>query len=185
MTKEVLFEIGTEEIPAGYMAAALKDLEAQARGIFRDQRIACSGIRTYGPPRRLTLHVERLQETQGALVRDVVGPAKAVAFDQEGRPTKAAVGFARAQGIPVEELGVKTLDRGDYLVATIEEQGMRLEELLPTILPRLVATPSFPTFMRGGQGTYRFVRPIRWLLALYGGRGGPFGIDGGTSGGKT
>jgi len=64
MTKELLFEIGTEEIPSGYMAAALKDLEAQAHGIFRDQRIACSGIRTYGTPRRLTLHVERLQETQ-------------------------------------------------------------------------------------------------------------------------
>ncbi|MEK6660399.1 MAG: glycine--tRNA ligase subunit beta, partial [candidate division NC10 bacterium] len=163
MTKELLFEIGTEEIPSGYMAAALKDLEAQARGIFRDQRIACSGIRTYGTPRRLTLHVERLQEIQDALVREVVGPAKAVAFDQEGRPTKAAVGFARAQGIPVEKLGVKTLDRGDYLVATIEEQGTRLEELLPTILPRLVASLSFPKFMRWGQGNFRFVRPIRWL----------------------
>ena len=185
MTKELLFEIGTEEIPSGYMAAALEDLEAQAHGIFRDQRIACSGIRTYGTPRRLTLHVERLQEIQDALVREVVGPAKAVAFDQEGRPTKAAVGFARAQGIPVEELGVKTLDRGDYLVATIEEQGMRLEELLPTILPRLVATLSFPKFMRWGQGTFRFVRPIRWLLALYGGRVVPFDIDGVTSGSKT
>jgi len=185
MTKELLFEIGTEEIPSGYMAAALKDLEAQARGIFRDQRIACSGIRTYGTPRRLTLHVERLQETQGALVREVVGPAKAVAFDQEGRPTKAAVGFARAQGIPVEKLGVKALDRGDYLVATIEEQGKRLEELLPTILPRLVASLSFPKFMRWGQGTFRFVRPIRWLLALYGGRVVPFDIDGVTSGSKT
>ena len=185
MTRELLFEIGTEEIPSGYMAAALKDLEAQARGIFRDQRIACSGIRTYGTPRRLTLHVERLQETQGALVREVVGPAKAVAFDQEGRPTKAAVGFARAQGIPVEKLGVKTLDRGDYLVATIEEQGTRLEELLPTILPRLVASLSFPKFMRWGQGTFRFVRPIRWLLALYGGRVVPFDIDGVKSGEKT
>jgi len=185
MTKELLFEIGTEEIPSGYMAAALKDLEAQARGIFRDQRIACSGIRTYGTPRRLTLHVERLQEIQDALVREVVGPAKAVAFDQEGRPTKAAVGFARAQGIPVEKLGVKTLDRGDYLVATIEEQGKRLEELLPTILPRLVASLSFPKFMRWGQGTFRFVRPIRWLLALYGGRVVPFDIDGVTSGSKT
>jgi glycyl-tRNA synthetase beta chain len=114
-----------------------------------------------------------------------VGPVKAVAFDQEGRPTKAAVGFARAQGIPVEKLGVKTLDRGDYLVATIEEQGTRLEELLPTILPRLVASLSFPKFMRWGQGTFRFVRPIRWLLALYGGRVVPFDIDGVTSGSKT
>ena len=185
MTRELLFEIGTEEIPSGYMAAALKDLEAAARTMFRDQRIACSGVRTYGTPRRLTLYVERLEETQGALVREVVGPPKAVAFDQEGRPTKAAIGFARAQGIPVEKLQVKTLDRGDYLVATIDEQGTRLEELLPTILPRLVASLSFPKFMRWGQGTFRFVRPIRWLLVLHGGRVVPFEIDGVTSGSKT
>ena len=185
MTKELLFEIGTEEIPSGYMTSALKDLEAEARGIFKDQRIPFSGVRTFGTPRRLILYIERLEETQGALVREVVGPAKAVAFDQEGRPTKAAIGFARAQGIPVEKLRVKTLDRGDYVVATIEEQGMRLEELLPAILPRLVASLSFPKFMRWGEGNFRFVRPIRWLLALYRGRVVPFEIDGVKSGDKT
>ena len=82
MAKDLLFEIGTEEIPSGYMVSALNDLETQARGIFKDQRIACSGVRTYGTPRRLTLYVERLEESQGALVREIVGPAKAVAFDQ-------------------------------------------------------------------------------------------------------
>jgi glycyl-tRNA synthetase beta chain len=185
MTKDLLFEIGTEEIPSGYMAPALKDLESEARRLFQEQRVAYSGVQTLGTPRRLVLYVERLEETQSDRVREVVGPAKSVAYDQEGRPTKAALGFARAQGIPVEKLQVRTLDRGDYVVASIEERGARLEELLPTILPRLVSSLSFPKFMRWGQGTIRFVRPIRWLLALYGGRVIPFEIDGVVSGNRT
>ncbi|MGH7430001.1 MAG: glycine--tRNA ligase subunit beta, partial [Candidatus Methylomirabilaceae bacterium] len=185
MTKDLLFEIGTEEIPSGYMAPALKDLEAEARRLFQEQRVAFSGVRTFGTPRRLVLYVERLEETQSDRVREIIGPARSVAYDQEGRPTKAALGFARAQGIPVEKLQVKTLDRGDYVVASIEERGARLEELLPAILPRLVSSLSFPKFMRWGQGTTRFVRPIRWLLALYGGRVIPFDIDGVRSGNRT
>ncbi len=185
MTKDLLFEIGTEEIPSGYMAPALKDLESEARRLFHEQRVAFSGVQTLGTPRRLVLYVERLEETQSDRVREVVGPAKSIAYDQEGRPTKAALGFARAQGIPVEKLQVRTLDRGDYVVASIEERGARLEELLPTMLPRLVSSLSFPKFMRWGQGTIRFVRPIRWLLALYGGRVIPFEIDGVESGNRT
>ena len=185
MTKDLLFEIGTEEIPSGYMTAALESLQAEACHLFEDERIAFSGVRTLGTPRRLALYIERLEDAQGDLVREVVGPAKAIAFDEEGRPTKAALGFARAQGIPVEKLLVKTLDRGDYVVAALQERGARLQELLPAILPRLVTSLSFPKFMRWGQGTFRFVRPIRWLLALYGGRVIPFEIDGIKSGSKT
>jgi glycyl-tRNA synthetase beta chain len=185
MTKELVFEIGTEEIPSGYMTPALRDLEAEACRLFQEERIAFSGVRTLGTPRRLALYVERLEETQSDRVREVVGPAKAVAYDQEGHPTKAALGFARAQGLPVENLQVRALDRGEYVVAAIEERGAHLDELLPILLPRLVASLSFPKFMRWGQGSFRFVRPIRWLLALYGGRMIPFEIDGVKSGNKT
>ncbi len=185
MTKDLLFEIGTEEIPSGYMTPALKDLEVEARRLFQEQRVTFSGVQTLGTPRRLVLHVARLEETQSDRVREVVGPAKSVAYDKEGRPTKAALGFARAQGIPIEKLQVKTLDRGDYVVASIEERGAHLEELLPAILPRLVSSLSFPKFMRWGQGAMRFVRPIRWLLALYGGRVIPFEIDGVRSDNRT
>lgn len=185
MTKELVFEIGTEEIPSGYMTPALRDLEAEACRLFQEERIAFSGVRTLGTPRRLVLYVERLEETQSDRVREVVGPAKAVAYDQEGHPTKAALGFARAQGLPVEKLQVRALDRGEYVVAAIEERGAHLDELLPILLPRLVASLSFPKFMRWGQGSFRFVRPIRWLLALYGGRMIPFEIDGVKSGNKT
>ncbi|MDE2179654.1 MAG: glycine--tRNA ligase subunit beta [candidate division NC10 bacterium] len=185
MTQDLLFEIGTEEIPSSYVTSALKDLEAQACRLFEEQRITFSGVRTFGTPRRLTLHVERLEQSQGDLVREVVGPARAAAFDPDGRPTKAALGFARAQGVPVENLRVKTLDRGEYVVAALVERGARLEEMLPTLLPRLITSLSFPKSMRWGQGTFRFVRPIRWLIALYGGRVIPFEIDGITSGSKT
>jgi glycyl-tRNA synthetase beta chain len=185
MTKELVFEIGTEEIPSGYMTPALRDLEAEACRLFQEERITFSGVRTLGTPRRLALYVERLEETQSDRVREVVGPAKAVAYDQEGHPTKAALGFARAQGLPVENLQVRALDRGEYVVAAIEERGAHLDELLPILLPRLVASLSFPKFMRWGQGNFRFVRPIRWLLALYGGRMIPFEIDGVKSGNKT
>lgn len=185
MTRELLFEIGTEEIPSGYMAPALRDLESEACRLFQEERIAFSGVRTLGTPRRLVLYVERLDETQSDRVREVVGPAKAVAYDQEAHPTRAALGFARAQGIPVEKLQVRTLDRGEYVVAVVEEGGARLEELLPSLLPRLITSLSFPKFMRWGQGAFRFVRPIRWLLALYGGRVIPFEIEGVKSGNKT
>ncbi|MDD5559171.1 glycine--tRNA ligase subunit beta [Candidatus Methylomirabilis sp.] len=185
MTQDLLFEIGTEEIPSSYMTSILKDLEAQACRLFAEQRIAFSGVRTFGTPRRLTLYVERLDQSQDDLVREVVGPSSAVAFDQEGRPTKAAHGFARAHAVPVENLRVKTLDRGEYVVAVIVEQGARLEEMLPVLLPRLITSLSFPKSMRWGQGAFRFVRPIRWLVALYSGRVIPFEIDGVKSGNKT
>ncbi len=185
MIQDLLFEIGIEEIPSSYMTPALKDLEAQACRLFEEYRIAYTGVRVFGTPRRLTLHVERLDQNQGDLVREVVGPSRAAAFDPEGRPTKAALGFARAQGIPVEHLRVKTLDRGEYVVAAIVERGARLEEILPVVLPRVVTSLSFPKSMRWGQGTFRFVRPIRWLVALYNGRVIPFEIDGITSGNKT
>ena len=185
MTQELLFEIGIEELPSSYLMPALKDLEVQARRLFEEQRIAFSGVRTFGTPRRLTLQIERLEPSQGDLVREVVGPARAAAFDPEGRPTKAALGFARAQGVPVEQLHVKTLDRGEYVVAAIVERGAHIEEILPVMLPRLITSLSFPKSMRWGQGTFRFVRPIRWLVALYGGRVIPFAIDGIRSGNKT
>lgn len=185
MAQDLLFEIGIEEIPSGYMAPALKDLEAQACRLFEEHRIAFTGVRAFGTPRRLTLHVERLDQNQGDLVREVVGPSRAAAFDQEGHATKAALGFARAQGIPVEHLHVKTLDRGEYVVAAIVERGARLDEILPVLLPRLITSLSFPKSMRWGQGAFRFVRPIRWLVALYSGRVISFEIDGVISGNKT
>ncbi len=185
MGKELLFEIGTEEIPSGYLPSALEDLKAVAGRLLQERRLAFTDIRTLGTPRRLTLCVGGLAERQADLTREVVGPPRAAAFDAEGKPTRAAEGFARAQGIPLERLEVRALDRGEYVVAVQQERGAASGEVLADLLPRLVSALSFPKFMRWGEGTFRFVRPIRWLLAVYGGRVIPCEVDGLKTGGKT
>ena len=185
MGKELLFEIGTEEIPSGYLPSALEDLKAVAGRLLQERRLAFTAIRTLGTPRRLTLCVGGLAEAQADLTREVVGPPRAAAFDAEGKPTRAAEGFARAQGIPLERLEVRALDRGEYMVAVQQERGAASGEVLADLLPRLVSALSFPKFMRWGEGTFRFVRPIRWLLAVYGGRVIPCEVDGLKTGGKT
>ncbi len=178
MGKELLFEIGTEEIPSGYMPPALEELKTVAGRLLQEHRLTFSKIRTLGTPRRLTLFVDGLAEKQADTRREVIGPTRAVAFDADGKPTRAAEGFARAQGIPVKRLEVRMLDRGEYVVAVVEETGAPTPEVLTTILPRLLGSLSFPKFMRWAEGTVRFVRPIRWLLCIYGGRVVPVTIEG-------
>jgi glycyl-tRNA synthetase beta chain len=185
MGKELLFEIGTEEIPSGYLMPALEDLKAAAGRLLVGERLTFTDIRTLGTPRRLTLFVDGLAERQADRRREVVGPPRAAAFDAEGKPTKAAEGFARGQGLEVEALQVRALERGEYVVAVHEERGAAAREVLIALLPKLLAALSFPKFMRWGEGTYRFVRPIRWLLALYGGRVVPLEVDGLKADGKT
>ncbi|RPI08293.1 MAG: glycine--tRNA ligase subunit beta, partial [Zetaproteobacteria bacterium] len=185
MGKELLFEIGTEEIPSGYLPPALEELKAAATRLLADQRLAFGDVRTLGTPRRLTLFVDGLAERQRDARREIVGPPKSAAFDAEGRPTRAAEGFARAQGVAVDSVDVRVLERGEYLVAVQEERGSRTSEVLTALLPKLLGALSFPKFMRWGEGTFRFVRPIRWLLALYDGRVVPFEVDGLKTDGKT
>jgi glycyl-tRNA synthetase beta chain len=178
MGKELLFEIGTEEIPSGYMPPALEELKTVAGRLLQEQRLTFTTIRTLGTPRRLTLFVDGLAEKQADIRREVIGPTRSVAFDADGKPTRAAEGFARAQGIPVGRLQVRTLDRGEYVVAVVQETGAPTPEVLTTILPRILGSLSFPKFMRWAEGTVRFVRPIRWLLCIYGGRVVPVTIEG-------
>ena len=187
MGNELLFEIGTEEIPSGYIPGALQDLRAVATRLLQDARLTFGTVRTFATPRRLTLLVEDLAEKQADVRREVIGPTRAVAFDAEGKPTRAAEGFARAQGVRVDRLEARTLERGEYMVAVQQEQGAKTAEVLLTLLPRFVAALSFPKFMRWGEGTFRFVRPIRWLLAIHGGRVVPVALEGltVTAGAKT
>jgi glycyl-tRNA synthetase beta chain len=182
---ELLFEIGTEEIPSGYIPPAMEDLRAVAGRLLQEHRLRFSSTRTLATPRRLALVVEGLAERQADARREVVGPTKAVAFDAEGNPTRAAEGFARGQGVPVDRLEVRALDRGEYVVAVQEEKGAPTPEVLLALLPKLVTSLSFPKFMRWGEGTFRFVRPIRWLLCLYGGKVVPVAIEGLKADAKT
>ena len=185
MGMELLFEIGTEEIPSGYIPPAMEDLRTVAGRLLQEHRLRFSSTRTLATPRRLALVVEGLAERQADARREVVGPTKAVAFDAQGNPTRAAEGFARGQGVPVDRLEVRALDRGEYVVAVQEEKGAPTPEVLLALLPKLVTSLSFPKFMRWGEGTFRFVRPIRWLLCLYGGKVVPVAIEGLKADAKT
>jgi len=184
-SKDLLLEIGTEEIPSGLLSGAISDLAALAQKSLEENRLSFGEIRTVGTPRRLILQVRALNLLQSPVSRQIVGPSARVAFDDQGRPTPAALGFARAQGVPCEALRVKSLERGDYVVAAIEEEGRPTTEILPSFLPKIVASLPLPKSMRWGEGAFRFLRPIRWLLALYGSQAISFEMDGMASGDKT
>ena len=138
MGRELLFEIGTEEIPSGYIPGALQDMRAVATRLLQEARLGFRAVRTFATPRRLTLLVEDLAETQADARREVVGPTRAVAFDAEGKPTRAAEGFARAQGVPVDRLEVRALDRGEVFLVT--RNGVPVSELRPA--PRRAFVPA-------------------------------------------
>lgn len=185
MAKKLLLEIGTEELPAGYIAPALESLKASAEAGLKEARVRFDRIETLGTPRRLVLRVLGMAQRQEDLVQQQQGPAKALAFDQTGRPTKAAVGFARGRGVSVEDLMVKQTPRGEYVYATVLTKGLPTEEILPTLLPDLIRGIPFPKSMKWEAGDLRFARPIRWLLALLGSTVIPFALEGLSSGDET
>lgn len=164
----LLFEIGTEEIPARFMNGALKELKKLAQDLLTENRLAFQGLNTYGTPRRLALYIENLAERQSDMVKEVKGPPKKAAFDAEGNPTKAALGFAKSQGVSIEDLEIRDVGKAEYLFAVVHEKGKETQEILPGILEKLVTSLNFPKPMRWGSEGMRFVRPIRWLVALYG-----------------
>jgi glycyl-tRNA synthetase beta chain len=122
-TAELLLEIGTEELPYEFIAPALASLKEQAERLLSEARLSCGSIQTYGTPRRLALVVEGLAIHQVAVVKEAMGPSKMVAFDPAGQPTKAAIGFAAGQGVPVDSLQVRQTPKGDYLFAVKRDAG--------------------------------------------------------------
>lgn len=180
--RAVLIEIGVEEVPARFLPGALEQLREKAGEALRQERIAFKEIRTYATPRRLAMVAEGIPPMQEDRVSEVFGPPKQAAFTPEGRPTKAAMGFAASQGVRPEELIIRTRDKGEYVAAVVKEQGLPVGEMLPTVLRKIVLSLNFPKSMRWGSGTLRFVRPIHWILALYGEDTVGFDIDGLRSG---
>ncbi len=167
--KELLLEIGTEEIPARFVPQALTDLKDLVQRELESHRVDYRGIRTLGTPRRIVLHIESVSERQRDEVIRKVGPSKASAFDSQGKPTKAAIGFARGQSVPVESLEVIQTEKGEYVCAVKREAGKSTLEILPTLLPSIILSIPFQKSMRWGEGTIRFARPIHWILCLFGG----------------
>lgn len=168
MAKDLLFEIGTEEIPARFMGPALKQIRELAKQALADARLNYRELNVYGTPRRLALLVHELDEKQADLEVEVKGPSKKAAFDAEGNFTKAAQGFARGQGIDVSQLVVKEIEAGEYVFATKKSVGQPAEQVLPEILRTILFKLYFPKPMRWGDSEMRFARQIRWIVALFG-----------------
>jgi glycyl-tRNA synthetase beta chain len=167
---ELLLEIGTEELPYQFVAPTLRALQQAAETMLKELRISYGAVRTMGTPRRLALLVEQVGRQQSSAVKEAMGPSKAVGFDQSGQPTKAAVGFAAGQGIPVDQLQVRQTPKGEYLFAVKQEKGQPVATVLTQALPQLLAKLSFPKAMHWNETGVRFARPVRWLVALCGGK---------------
>jgi len=165
---DLLLEIGTEELPPHDIAPALEQLAEGTRAAFAALRIDAGPVRTYGAPRRLALVCTGVASRQRPTVREVRGPAARVAFDAQGHPTQAAIGFARGQGIPVERLQTREVEGKRYAVAVVKEGGRSSAQVLPEALAAVVVRISFSKTMRWGDGDARFARPIRWIVALLG-----------------
>ncbi len=182
---ELLFEIGTEEIPAGYIQPALDALTEGAAKKLTALELAFDTIRTYGTPRRLTLTIDNLQSRQADSRQEHVGPSVKAGFDAEGKLTKAAIGFARSRGFQPEQLQVINTPKGEYLMAAEDVKGQETVTLLPGLLESLIRELVFPKSMRWADYTMTFARPIQWLLALYGGAVLPVNIEGVGCGNST
>jgi len=183
--KELLLEIGTEEIPAGFIPQALADLESLARKELEAQRIDFEGVKTFGTPRRLVLVVNSVSETQRDVEIRKVGPAKQAAFDSQGNPTKAAIGFAKSQSVTLESLEIMQTEKGEYVSAVKKETGRPTFEILPSLLCRVILSIPFQKSMRWADVPIRFARPVHWILALLGGEVIPFEVGNIRSGNET
>lgn len=182
--KELVFEVGTEEMPAGFLSQGLAALHEKFFQWLQEQRIGFEGLRALGTPRRLAL-VALLEERQKPLETLKVGPPKKVAFDPEGRPTKAAEGFARQYGLSPEDLVVVETERGEYAAVRLKAEGRPTADLLREYLPRLILELPLPKAMRWSDKALKFIRPIHWILAVFGGEPLSFELDGIPSGSKT
>jgi glycyl-tRNA synthetase beta chain len=174
--KELLLEIGTEEIPAGFIPQALMDLESLAKKELETNRIEFHGTKTFGTPRRLVLVIESVSERQRDEETKKIGPSKQAAFDEKGNPTKAAIGFAKGQSVPVESLELVQTEKGEYVCALKRELGRPTFELLSSLIPKWILSIPFQKSMRWGDNPIRFARPIHWILALFGGEVVPFEV---------
>lgn len=182
---DFLLEIGVEELPASYIAPALSQLEAGFRKRIDQARLGVEATVTGGTPRRLTLGAGGIPERQEDVAEEVTGPPANVAFDEDGQPTRAAIGFAKGQGVDVADLRIKETPKGGYCVAEKHVEGRPAAELLGEILPELIRGIRFPKSMRWEPSGLTFARPIRWIVALCSESVVPFELAGVSSGRTT
>ena len=162
MAKDLLFEIGAEEIPAGFMPNILGQLKQLAETKLNDAHLPFESIETYGTPRRLALIVKGLADASAEISERHKGPSASIAYDADGNATKAAIGFARGKGLDVADLVVED----GYIYAETKTAGVPAKDIVSEMLPQLITGLNFPKSMHWGDLDAKFVRPVRWLLAL-------------------
>jgi glycyl-tRNA synthetase beta chain len=185
MSAELFLELGTEEIPAGFIPKALKDMRLLLSQALSDARIDFGAVHTYATPRRLAIAVEDVAAVQQRQELEITGPPARIAYDAAGNPTKAAEGFARTNGVDVAELQTVTTEKGDYLFISKVIEGGQTKDELPAILEHVVSKITFKKSMRWKDLDIRFARPMHWIVALYGGQIVPFSYGNLTSGDRS
>ena len=177
MEKELILEIGTEEIPALFLEKAREDLGNILSGELRDKGIEFEEMEIFYTPRRLSARVSGLERKQRDRTTENFGPPKRIAFDEDGKPTKAAAGFAKSQKVDVEKLVIAKRDNGEFLCVRKTVKGKKTSSVLKEILPGVISSVPFRKSMRWGEGKLTFARPIRWIAALYDGKPVKFSVE--------
>jgi glycyl-tRNA synthetase beta chain len=168
MPQNLYLEIGTEEIPAGYIVPALEWMAVRMARFLDENRITHGEAVVAGTPRRLVLHIADVAEFQPAVTTEVVGPPRSAAYDSLGNPTRAAEGFAKGQGVSVGDLRIKETPKGEYLCVFRQETGLSAGELIEKTLPDFISKIPFPKSMHWASFNATFARPVQWIVALFG-----------------
>lgn len=163
---ELLFEIGVEELPPSFVRPALGAIEEKMAAGLKEARLDCSRIRTFGTPRRLAVLVEGLAGKQSEMSEVVFGPPASAAYDDSGKPTRAALGFARRFGVELSELRTEKTEKGDYVCAEVKHGGEPAAAVMPGVLLGVIGGVPFPKTMKWEESQTLFARPVRWLVAL-------------------
>lgn len=178
MAKDLLLEIGLEEVPARFVRGAMDQLKEKTEKWLTESRLKYGEVKAYATPRRLTVHITELSDKQEDVSEEVKGPSRKIAYDDNGGWSKPALGFARSQGVEPDSLFIREVANVEYIFAKKNSLGVETASLLPEALPALVTSLTFPKNMRWGSYELRYVRPIRWLVALHGKQVVPFEITG-------
>lgn len=165
---DLFFELGCEEIPARFLPELIADLQKKAQEKLTANGLRHGNVETFGTPRRLVLFVENIPAKQPDITEELKGPPAEIAFDKDGQPTQAAIGFAKKNNLDVNSLTTKTENNRKFVSATIVRKGVNTEKLLSTLLPEIISSLYLPISMKWGAEEFKFIRPIHWILALYG-----------------
>jgi len=182
--RDVLFELGTEEMPHTYIIGAIKQIDEKLPELLEEEGIVYNSYTLYATPRRLAILLKGVEEKQKEKEEEVKGPPAAIAY-KDGNPTKALLGFLKKNGATLDDVVVKQEGKKEYVYITIKKGGKDVKALLPPLFEKLITSLRFPKMMRWGRGEYQFGRPVRWIVLLYGDEVLPMSLFGLTSGRYT